>query len=142
MKFYLDTCIWLNLFKREGDHKKGKPYWKIAEDFIRDVKRSKHDRIIYSGFILKELKYKLDDVLFKKAEIFLNKSKYMFYHKTNDEHYSLARKYESESKFNISFIDCMNIAICKLNDFILITRDKELIKFSQKYIEVCKPEDL
>jgi len=37
MKYYLDSCIWLNLLKKEGDASKGKPYWQIAKDFIDNL---------------------------------------------------------------------------------------------------------
>ena len=33
-EYYIDSCIWLNMFKNEGDSSKGVPYWKIAKEFI------------------------------------------------------------------------------------------------------------
>ena len=68
--FYVDSCIWLNLWKKEGDATKGVPYWKIAKDFIERVIFSEHEEIIYSGFILKELKYKLDENTFNEKLLF------------------------------------------------------------------------
>ena len=59
--FYIDTCIWLNLFKKEGDPSKGVPYWKIAEDFIDAIMFSQDKEIIYSGFV----KLKLLDLLYQ-----------------------------------------------------------------------------
>jgi len=32
--YYVDSCIWLNLFKKEGDVAKGVPYWEITKKFI------------------------------------------------------------------------------------------------------------
>lgn len=62
--------------------------------------------------------------------------------KTQPEDYDLARKFESKEKFKISFYDYLHIAIAKRLNIPLITRDKELIEFAKKYIEVFKPEDL
>jgi predicted nucleic acid-binding protein len=53
-KYYLDTNIWLNLFKKEGDLRKGVPYWKIAKDFIQKVDENE-DTIIVSTIVLKEI---------------------------------------------------------------------------------------
>lgn len=41
-RFYLDTCIWMNLFKKEGNPEKGVPYWKIAKEFINNLKKENH----------------------------------------------------------------------------------------------------
>ena len=62
--------------------------------------------------------------------------------KTVPEDYNLARKFESEEKFKISFYDYLHIAIAKRLNIPLITRDKDLIIFAKKHIEVCRPEEL
>ncbi|MFW6286180.1 MAG: hypothetical protein ACOC16_03595 [Nanoarchaeota archaeon] len=36
----------------------------------------------------------------------------------------------------------MHISICKNNNFILITRDNDMIKVAKNYIEVKKPEEI
>ncbi len=140
--FYLDSCIWLNLFKEEGDPTKGVPYWKIAKDFIKKIMFSKNDEIVYTGFVLKELKYKLDEEIFNEKLLFLKSEEKFRFIKATEEDYSFARKLESESHYEISFFDCLHISVCKRIKSILITRDEELIKFSKKYIEVNKPENL
>ena len=35
-RYYVDSCIWLNLFKEEGDPTKGIPYWTLAKKFIEE----------------------------------------------------------------------------------------------------------
>ncbi|MBW2995298.1 PIN domain-containing protein [Candidatus Woesearchaeota archaeon] len=132
-KYYLDSCIWLNLLKKEGDPKKGRPYWKIAEDFITN-----NSEIYISTIILKELSFKLNrkiaNQLCKKHKIILIK--------TENKDYDLARQIERKNQFQLSFGDCLHIAICKRFQLILITRDNELIQISRKYINVFKPETL
>lgn len=140
-KYYLDTCIWLNLFKKEGDPKKGTPYWKIAQNFIEKTMFSDDKEIVYSGFVLKEIRFNLDEKTYKEKEQFFKKEKVRFV-KATPEDYILAKKLEHHSKHTISFTDCMHTAICKRLNFILITRDKELIKFVKRTIIIKKPEDL
>lgn len=138
--YYVDTCIWLNLFKKEGDPTKGIPYWRIAEYFIENIIATKNE-IVYSDQILKELKYKLaNEDQFKARKSYL-KEEFIFV-KTTAEDYAIARKLESNSHFEISFYDCIHIAICLRLGHILITRDSALIKFANEYIKVKKPEEV
>src|SRR3989338_4068674 len=131
--FYLDSCIWLNLFKKEGDSSRGVPYWKIAEDFINNVMFSDDEEIAYSGLILREIQFKINnEIVFKeKSEFLKNEPKFRFIEVTKED-YSAARKLESESGFDLSFYDCLHISICKRLNLVLITRDNELISFAKK----------
>ena len=133
-QFYLDTCIWLNLFKKE------KNYWQIAKDFIENVMFSNDKEITYSGFVLKELRFKLDNEVYSQKLKFL-KDEFKFI-KTTEEDYEFARKLESELKYEISFFDCLHIAICKRLSLILVTRDYRLIKIAKNYIPTKRPEEL
>ena len=139
--FYVDTCIWLNLFKKEGDESKGIPYWKIAKDFIEKIMFSE-SIILYSGFILKEMSFKLSDDEFKEKLEFMKKELKIKFIKATEEDYEFARKLESEFDFEISFFDCIHIAISKRMNSTLITRDEELIQNAKKYVDVKKPEEL
>ena len=141
-QFYVDSCIWLNLFKKEGNPAKGKPYWEIAKDFIEKVRNSQNEELIYSKLVLKEIKFKLnDDKLFKEKLDFFEKEKFGFVNVLKEDK-SFARKLESKSGFEISFYDCMHIAICKRLNCILVTRDNMLIDFAEEFIDVKKPEIL
>jgi len=138
--YYIDTCIWLNLFKKEDALINGIPFWKVAREFLRKVIISHEKDIIYTGFILRELQFQLDDKLLGKVKLFLEK-RCIFIH-AEDIDYKMARKLEFESKFTISFFDCMHIALCKRLNYILITRDKALIDSAKRYIAVNKPEEV
>jgi len=140
--FYVDSCIWLNLFKKEGDPSKGVPYWKIAEDFIEIIMFSQDKEIIYSGFVLKELKFKLEETVFKEKLLFFKEEEKIRFVKAEEEDYSFARKLEPELSYELSFYDCLHIAVCKRLNLILVTRDDILIQFAKKYIESDKPENL
>ncbi|MGM5484106.1 MAG: type II toxin-antitoxin system VapC family toxin [Nanobdellota archaeon] len=139
--FFVDTCIWLNLFKREGDSSKGKPYFKISEDFLEKVMFSKELEIYYSGLILKEIKYILeDDLLFEDKKNFMRKE--FFFAKASSSDYILGRKIESELNYELSFFDSMHIAMAFRLKCTLVTRDKDLLKLSKNYVKSSKPEDL
>ncbi|MCK4670002.1 MAG: PIN domain-containing protein [Nanoarchaeota archaeon] len=141
--FYLDSCIWLNLFKKEGDPRKGTPYWKIAKDFIENVMFSENKEILYSGFILRELQFRLkNDKVYKEKRTFLREEPKFKFIKVIQEDKVLARKLESESCFEISFYDCLHMAICERTNSVLVTRDYDLIEFAKDYIKVQKPENL
>jgi len=138
--FYLDTCIWLNLFKKEGDSRKGRPYWKIAGDFIECVKKN-NKKILVSSFIVKEISFKAKDI-FQIINAFFQEEKYICMISVKKEDYLCARKLESESNFKISFYDCLHVVLSKRLNALLVTRDRKLIDFAQAYVETIRPEDL
>lgn len=137
--FYLDSCIWLNLFKKEEGNR-NIPFWKSASDFIEFIMFSKNEEIVYSGLVLKELRFKLSKYDFRKKETFL-KQEFKFI-KLLSEDYDFARKLESDLKYELSFFDCLHLALCKRVGFVLVTRDKLLLKVAKRFILVDKPENL
>ena len=139
MKFYVDTNIYLNLWKKEGDATKGTPYWKLAKDFMDKVERE-NSIITFSGLILKELEYKLTPEQFKEKSDLLKST----YQKVEvlEEDYNNARKLESKSRFDISFYDCLHIAVCKRLNLVLVTRDRLMLDFAKSEGLRCgKPEE-
>lgn len=138
-KYYVDTCIWLNLFKKEGDETKGVPYWKLAKEFIEQVAEA-HDLIIVSTITLKELTFKLGE-RFNEIKQSLKESDFIQIIKTMPDDYDQARKWEQEHQL-LSFYDYLHVAIALRLDNLLITRDKDLMFFAQDHVDVFKPEDL
>ena len=139
MKFYVDTNIYLNLWKKEGDATKGTPYWKLAKDFMDKAERE-NSIIEFSGLILKELEYKLTPEQFKEKSDLLKST----YQKVEvlEEDYNNARKLESKSRFDISFYDCLHIAVCKRLNLVLVTRDRLMLDFAKSEGLKCgKPEE-
>ena len=131
-KFFVDTCIWLNLFKKEGDASKGKPYFEIAKEFLL-----KFDTIFYSNLVLRELQYILNNEdVFQEKKAFMKKE--FHFVKVTEE--AFARKIEAEC--DLSFYDCLHIATAHRLGCVLVTRDKDLIAFSKKHVSASKPEDL
>lgn len=139
--YYFDTCVWINLFKNEVSLE-GKPFWKAVEAFIYSLPRSDKN-LVYSGIVLKELRFKLgNEQVFEEKERFIKEELKLSYVKFIPEDYSFARRLESKVNFVISFYDCLHIAICLRLDMILVTRDRELIEIARGYIVAKSPEDL
>lgn len=138
MKFYVDSCVYLNLWQNEVSGK-GVKFWEIAQNFFGKVSKEKA-MIIYSKAILRELKDIASPETFQKN---YNDFQSKWFQETtiNPEEYSRARTFESESKFTISFYDCIHITLSIKTDAILVTRDIKLIKFAEKYCKVIRPEE-
>ena len=112
------------------------PHWKIAKDFIENG-----NTIIVSTIVIKELSFKIKEKL-ELAMRFFKDNESIKLIKTVPEDYDLARKFENEEQFKISFYDYLHVAIAKRLNIPLITRDKDLITFAKKHLDVYKPEDL
>ena len=138
---YVDSCIYLNLWQKEGNEKFGIPYWKIAETFLEDCSR-KNRTIYYSCFVLKELEFVLAQKEFtEKRKVF----DCLPFKKINisAEEIGRARKMESELMYEISFYDIMHILSALKTNSILVTRDKKLLHSAKKYsVTAKKPEEL
>ena len=136
--YYIDTCIYLNLWQKEVDPKTGLKFWKIARDFLQKIEDS--DTIIFfSGFVIKELSYILGNRFKDKRAIFLETIKFKKII-ANSQDYDFARTLEKEFNYKLSFFDCMHIALTRKERSILITRDEDLQKYGRKYCRVYKPE--
>ncbi len=139
-QYYLDSCIWLNLFQKEGDASKGIPYWQIALNFIEDVKND-GAKIYVSTIVLKELYYILGNK-FQKIMDYFKQADFVVIIKTKNEDYNLARKFEIENNSKISFYDHLHVAIVKRLECVFVTRDRDLLNFSRNKISVDLPEKL
>ncbi|MGV8162824.1 MAG: PIN domain-containing protein [Candidatus Nanoarchaeia archaeon] len=139
-KFYVDTCIYLNLWKKEENLVEGKPVWRIAKEFFE--KNEEDSVFFYSGFILKELVYKMTEEEYNKKRIMFestpNFRKLIVFNKNISE----AREIESELNYEISFFDIIHLLLSKREGAILVTRDKKLLEVAQGIgISAGKPEN-
>ena len=57
------------------------------------------------------------------------------------EEQSLSREIESKEEYNLSFFDCMHIAIARTRGYILVTKDEELLERGRKYVQGIKQEE-
>ncbi len=139
MTFYVDSCIYLNLWQNEVS-KKGQLLWKFALDFFEHIEQE-NNIILVSGFVVKELSFVLKEEFEKKKQLFDDTSQFKKVSASSGD-YANARKLESASKFEISFFDCMHIVLSKKNNATLITRDRKLINFACNHCSVARPEEI
>lgn len=137
MNYYIDTCVWLNIFNINEVNTKESKY---SKELIEKILFSKEHKILYSGFILRELEFKLKKDYEKKRNWFKNEPNLIFI-KATEETYNYARKLEKENNYNISFFDYIHITLTKETKSILITRDKELLNTSKSLIIAQTPEN-
>jgi len=140
--YYVDTCIYLNLWQKEVDEITGEEHWKIAKDFFDKID-SENAIIYYSGYILKELKFILSEWEFnQKIRMFKSSPNFLRIILSSEE-YNLARRIEFETDYKISFYDIMHMLLSKKTNSILITKDKKLIEICAKYDVIAKiPEKI
>ncbi|PIO07558.1 hypothetical protein COT47_01325, partial [Candidatus Woesearchaeota archaeon CG08_land_8_20_14_0_20_43_7] len=118
------------------------PFGELAKLFFQKYEQ-KDCIFYYSGFIIKELRYILDEICF-------NRKRQLFYDTPNfqkvivtDEDYRYARKIEPEIDFDISFYDIMHMILSKRLGAILVTRDNKLLGHCKSYgVIAAKPEEL
>ena len=141
--YYVDTSIWLNLFKKEGDPTRGVPYWKIAEDFVSHIVRSPDKKIVYTGVVLRELEIHLHPKEYYEKRLFIENGHECLKIDILTQDRKDARKLESLYMFTISFYDLLHLSIAKRIGAILITRDKQLIEVcKENMVKVAKPENI
>ncbi|MFH1650366.1 MAG: PIN domain-containing protein [Candidatus Woesearchaeota archaeon] len=135
--YYVDTCVWLNILKDEV--RSGVDFGAIALDFLTRV-QGKNCKLAVSPIVLKELQFKLDSS-FEKVRIKLVRLASVELVAVRDVDYKLARKFESEHAL-LSFFDYLHVAIAFRLNFVLVTRDKNLLNFASQYVEAALPEDI
>jgi len=136
--YYLDTCVWLSAFnKNEANTENGK----IAKRLIEKVLFEKKEKIIYSGFVLRELENKLKGDFVEKQQ-YLKNEKQITFVKAITADYVLARKFEERYQRTLGFYDFMHLALCKNNNYQLITFDKDLLFIGKKEAKVTSPKQL
>ncbi len=139
---YVDTCIWLNLFKKEGNVTKGVPYWKIAEDFFQCVFSSFSSEILTSGIVTREAEIQLLESQYNSFLDFLEQHTVKIV-TVLDEDKKNARKLESSYNFTAGFYDLLHLCIAKRLGAVLVTRDKGLLLLcKENNVVACRPEEL
>jgi len=140
MNYYVDTCIYVNLFNKEVAEN-GFSYWEIARKFFDKISRD-GDLIYYSGYLLKELSYVLGDELFiENISTFLHSGNFIKAKLTNQEY--IESKWIHKVNKNIGFFDVTHMLLAKKTKTILVTRDKELLELCKKYnVQTKTPEEV
>lgn len=137
--YYVYSCIYLNLWKKEVDEK-GNPLWKFAKEFFEKAE-DENSIVYYSGYLLKELMFVFDEKRFiDKLELFNFSPNFKRVNLTKEE-YEIAKKIKKEN-IEISFYDIIHMLLAKQTNSVLITRDNFLIDLAKRYrVGVKRPEE-
>ena len=136
---YVDTCVFLNLWKQEISEY-GVPLWKRAQQFF-DYVEAESVPMIFSPFVIRELRHLAPAEMFATRLRALNERGLLSEVRVNAVDYELARLLHQEAGYGISFFDSMHVALSMRTDAVLITRDRELLAFARGRCRAALPED-
>jgi len=137
MKYYVDTCIFLNVWKGEIGPNKRRPFYKISDEFLKEYKKDK----LISTKVLAEIERKLSKAEFK-ARCFQLLDELETLDIPEDVIAQAQRMYQ-DTKKEISFADIIHMLMAEREGAILVTRDRTLMKIAREhYISVASPDAL
>jgi predicted nucleic acid-binding protein len=140
--YYIDSCIYLNLWRKENSDYFKKPFWLFAKRLFEKLEYQ-NSVIYYSGFILKELSFILTQEEFSQKRILFENSPNFKKVLLSEEELNEARDIEDKTRREISFYDIIHMILARKTNSILITRDKKLLKIAKRYNILAKlPEEL
>jgi predicted nucleic acid-binding protein len=143
MRYYVDTCIWLNLFQRERGPERDRPHWQLASEFIKRITQSGDNTILYSGVVLREFETTLDEAAAREGKAFLEGAPEFVQVEVTSADRAEARKVESKYGFTISFADCTHLVLARKMNATLITRDRALLEIAaEERVRACRPEEI
>ncbi len=135
MKYYIDSCIWIDYFENRSD--KFKPLGEWALNLINKI-INEDSFFVLSDHILKELEF-----YYSKEELnsFLNIIPKKLINYTNTNKKQIKEAISIKNKLKIPFGDALHAVLARDNKSIMITRDKHFYRLSNKF-NIKKPEDL
>ena len=139
--YYVDSCIYLNLWQREVNDS-GNFLWKHAKEFFEKAD-FEESIIYYSGFLLKELMFILttEEYLLKR-EFFEDTPIFKKVTLTREEYYN-AQNIKKKINLDISLFDIIHLLLAKKTNSALITRDNLLMDLAKSYnVVALKPEEV
>ncbi|MGV8171478.1 MAG: PIN domain-containing protein [Candidatus Woesearchaeota archaeon] len=132
MRYYIDTCIWIDYWENRTDNLR--PLGEFAANFFNNL--DDDDIIYYSNFIIKELRNRYSDEII--AEIFKVVECKLLFIESNESHMRLAKIFSAAGLVHKS--DALHIILAKEIGAKFITRDNQIILSG--LIDASKPEDL
>ncbi|HII72129.1 TPA: type II toxin-antitoxin system VapC family toxin [Candidatus Woesearchaeota archaeon] len=137
MKYYIDTCVWLDhLENRSGPG--GRPLGSHATRLILEIVRKK-DTIIFSDLNQNELKNKISAQDIDSAIEILKAMQALETVIVKQESYKEGQKLAKER--NVPLGDAVHALIAKENNATLITQDRDFERL-RDITKIMKPEDV
>jgi len=135
-KFYLDSSIWRDYYENRSDNFRPLGEWalKLINSIIEN-----EDYIIYSDFIVKELKIKYSEKEIK--DIFEIAGKRNLLLKADISESQAKEAAVLCKKKKVAFGDALHAILARDNGAIMVARDKHFLELMD-IAEIKKPEDL
>ncbi|MBS3060381.1 MAG: PIN domain-containing protein [DPANN group archaeon] len=135
--YYIDTCVYMDLWRKDADPKRQDAAKQFIEKCIDD-----QSTIYYSGFVLKELWYNLEHADFANARALFNTINFEKLIATKqDRTKGMILRWDASP--DLSFFDCMHIVLSRNTKSMLVTQDKPLIRHAKwNNCRASKPEGL
>lgn len=129
VSFYIDSCIYLNIWKKEVGFK-GEILWEDSKKLL-EILRDKKIKVIYSGFMLKELMFLLDSELYlSKVSLFESQENFKKCFLSKEE-LTKAKSLANQNTL-IGLYDAIHIILAKKTNSVLVSRDKGLLSIAEK----------
>lgn len=133
-KYYLDTSIWRDYYENRSD--KFRPLGEWALRLINKIIKDK-DLILYSDFVVEELKVKYDEG--EINNIFQVVGKSLLKINISESQAKEAARLCRERK--VAFGDALHVILARDNGAIMVTRDEHFFELTD-IAEIKKPEEL
>ncbi|MEK6964284.1 MAG: PIN domain-containing protein [Nanoarchaeota archaeon] len=135
VKYYLDTCIWIDFFEdRKGS--KGEPFGEFASRLLTKIQKE-NNQIMLSDHLLNEFKrgFSLSSILHILDSLQIEMEGFSYSISQDAEAQRLAKDK------NVPFEDALHAILARDSNAILVTRDKHFKKLSS-VSNPFKPETL
>lgn len=136
LAFYLDSSIWRDYYENRED--KFRPLGEWALMLINKIIEDKNI-IVYSDFIVEELKIKYSEEEIKKIFDIIHKRNLLL--KIDISDYQAKEAAMLCKKKKVAFGDALHAILARDNNAFMVTRDKHFEEL-QEIAEIKKPEDL
>jgi len=135
-KFYLDSAIWRDYYENRSD--KFRPLGEWALIFLNNALENK-DYILYSDFVIKELKIKYSEEEINNIFEIISKRNLLLKINISKSQIKEAVKLSKERK--VAFGDALHVILSRDNNAIMVTRDNHFLELID-IAKIKKPEEL
>jgi len=135
-KFYLDSAIWRDYSENRSD--RFRPLGEWALTLINNALENE-DFILYSDFVIKELKVKYSDEEINNILGIVSKRNLLIKVDISESQAKEAAILCKQRK--VAFGDALHAILARDNNAIMVTRDKHFLELTD-IAEIKKPEDL